>query len=143
MANLQAGDPIRIAAREQEPADIKSQLYYPHYANLRGTVLKLYGEEASVLVDLDSLPTDVRKRHAENENAMRTRWLDGLSEEGRNRLSARDKQFALKYAVLVSLKDLHPAPADAVAGAGEIKRATTGDLTAAEEAFLKQQSGGK
>jgi hypothetical protein len=75
---------------------------------------------------------------------MRQRWLDGLSEEGRNRLSARDKQFALKYAVLVGLKDVSvigPEEGDAGnPGTGEIKRATTGDLTAAEEAYMNRRA---
>lgn len=107
-AKFEPGSHVQVAPREQTSADIKSGLYYPHYANLYGTILKLYGEEASVLVDRDSLPTEVRARHEEGEKAMRQKWLDGLSEEARNRLSAREKEFGLNYAVLVSVNDLKP-----------------------------------
>lgn len=109
MTKLKHGDAVVIVARDQAPQDVKSGLYFPHYANLRGTILKLYGEEASVVVDRDSLPVEVRARHEEGEKAMRQRWLDNLSEEGRGRLSDREKQFSLNYAVLISVADLVPA----------------------------------
>jgi hypothetical protein len=102
------GDSVQVAARDQVAADIKSGLYYKHYANLYGTILKLYGEEASVLVNKDSLSTEIRDRHESGEKAMRKKWLDGLSEEGRNRLSTREKEFGLNYAILVSINDLKP-----------------------------------
>ena len=102
------GDSVQVAARDQSAADIKSGLYFKHYANLYGTILKLYGEEASVLVNRDSLSNEIRERHEAGEKAMRKKWLDGLSEEGRNRLSAREKDFGLNYAILVSIGDLKP-----------------------------------
>jgi hypothetical protein len=107
-AAFKSGDHVQVSARDQVAADIKSGLYYRHYANMHGTILKLYGEEASVLVDRESLPAEVRQRHEEGEKAMRKKWLDGLSEEGRNRLNAREKEFGLNYAILVSLNDLKP-----------------------------------
>jgi hypothetical protein len=168
MPVYKTGDTVRIIARDQEPADIKSQLYYPHYAGLKGAILKLYGEEASVLIERETLPAEVRTRHVENERAMRQRWLDGLSEEGRNRLSAKEKEFGLNYAVLVALKDVEPAkpgvdslvssagaetkrparevaktpaaidPATAESAAAEAKRVTVTDLDAAEAEFLNK-----
>lgn len=108
MAKLKVGDPVKVTAREQTAQDIKSGLYYPHYANLTGTILKVYGEEASVKVDRDSLPEDVRLRHDEGEKAMRQKWADSLSEEARGRLGEAQKSFNLEYAVLVSLSDLAP-----------------------------------
>lgn len=102
------GDSVQVTARDQSAADIKSGLYFKHYANLYGTILKVYGEEASVLVNRDSLSTEIRERHEAGEKAMRKKWLDGLSEEGRNRLSAREKDFGLNYAILVSTNDLKP-----------------------------------
>ena len=108
MAKYNEGDAVQIAARDAVSADTKSGLYFAHYAHMQGTILKLYGEEASVLVDRETLPAEVRVRHDEGEAAMRQKWLDGLSEEGRNRLSAREKAFTLNYAVLVSLNDLMP-----------------------------------
>jgi len=102
------GDDVQVVARDQAATDIKSGLYYPHYADLYGTILKVNGEEASVLVNRDSLPVEVRARHEEGEKAMRQKWLDGLSDEARNRLGAREKEFGLNYAVLVSVNDLKP-----------------------------------
>lgn len=106
MATLKQGDKVIIAAREQTVADAKSGLYYPHFADLRGRILKVYGEEASVLVDTDSLPTEVRVRHEEGEAAERRKYLDRLSETAKNSLSDKEKNFALNYAVLVGVKDL-------------------------------------
>jgi hypothetical protein len=106
MSKFKQGDFVSVVARDANASDIKSGLYYGHYANLAGTILKIYGEEASVLVDPNSLPTDIRKRHESNQTAMRQKWLDGLSEEGRNKLTATEKAFLLNYAVLVSTSDL-------------------------------------
>jgi ribosomal protein L21E len=108
MAKFREGDAVVVASREQSPQDVKSGLYYPHYAGLTGKILKLYGEEASVQVDRESLPADIRVRHEEGEKAMRQKWLDNLSEEARGRVADRERDFALNYAVLVSLADLSP-----------------------------------
>ena len=106
MSKFKEGDSVSVIAREPNASDVKSGLYYGHYANLTGTILKVYGEEVSVLVNPSTLPTDIRKRHEGNQTAMRQKWLDGLSEEGRNKLSATEKAFVLNYAVLVSTNDL-------------------------------------
>jgi hypothetical protein len=127
MAKINPGDPVTVAARDQTPADIKSGLYYPHYGGLTGTILKVYAEEASVLVDRETLPVELRKRHEENEKSMKAKWLDGLSDEARNRLTGAEKKFALNYAILVAVSDLLP---------GEAKRITPEELAAKEEAFL-------
>lgn len=153
MANtvkLKAGDRVVVASREQTASDIKSGLYYPHFAGMRGNILKLYGEEASVLVDTDTLPGEVGNRHAAGEKAMRQRWLDGLSEEARNRMGAKEKNFHLNYSVLVSLADLAPdksRPVTPVAAGepeeAEAKRLSEKDLDAKEAAFLaaRQKNG--
>ena len=107
-ARFKEGDRVLVVARDSTAADTKSGLYYPHFANLRGRILKVYGEEASVLVDRESLPGDVRLRHEQVESAERTKYLDRLSEEARNRLSQKERDFGLTYAVLVSQNDLRP-----------------------------------
>jgi len=107
-ATLKQGDRVIITARDQTAADAKSQLYFPHFANLAGRILKVYGEEASVLVDRETLPAEVRVRHEEGEAAERQKYLDRLSETARSGLSDKEKNFKLNYAVLVSLKDLRP-----------------------------------
>ncbi len=127
MAKINPGDSVTVASREQTSADIKSGLYYPHYGGLSGTILKVYGEEASVLIDRETLSTELRKRHEENEKSMKAKWLDGLSEEARNRLTGAEKKFALNYAILIAVSDLAP---------GEAKRITPEELAAKEEAFL-------
>ena len=136
MAKLNRGDAVVVAAREQVPADIKSGLFYSHYAGLTGTILKVYGEEASVLVDKEVLPVEILKRHTENEKAMRQRWLDGLSEEARSRLSATEKAFGLNYAILVSQNDLEK-------NKNAAQRPTASDLDSAEARFLAERATGK
>jgi ribosomal protein L21E len=133
MAKFKEGDTVAVAAREMTPADTKSGLYYAHYAGMRGTILKVYGEEISVLVDFDSMPADVQQRHLVNQDAMRQKWLDGLSEEARGKLTATEKNFRLNYAILVSLNDV-------TASKGDVKKATAADLEAAEAAFLASRS---
>jgi len=107
---LAEGDRVRVIDRDQTSADIKSQLFYDHYRNLVGTVAKLYADgTASVNVDPQALTKEVSKRHDETSNGIRQRWLDGLSEEGRNKLSAAEKAFNLRYTILVAATDLEPS----------------------------------
>ena len=105
---LTAGDSVRIINRMQLPADIKSNLYYPHYADLTGVIGKVYADNtAAVTVDMASLPPQIRSRHESSTLSMRQKWLDGLSDEARNRLTAAEKKLTLRYAVLVSIDDLN------------------------------------
>jgi len=109
---LAEGDPVRLADRETTAPDTKSGLFYPYYRGLTGTIAKLYSDStAAVAVDPESLPDDIRKRHQTGTDAMRQKWLDGLSEEGRNKLSAAEKKFSLRYSLLVSVSDLSPGDA--------------------------------
>jgi len=109
---LTEGDPVRLADRETTAPDTKSGLFYPYYRGLTGTIAKLYSDStAAVAVDPESLPDDIRKRHQTGTDAMRQKWLDGLSEEGRNKLSAAEKKFSLRYSLLVSVSDLSPGDA--------------------------------
>jgi ribosomal protein L21E len=110
MAVFKEGDRVRIVARDQTEEDIKSQMYYTHYSNLTGTVLKVYNKaEVSIEVEGESLTKDIRKRHDDVRDQMKTKWLDGLSEEGRTKLTEREKDFMLRYVVLVSMEDLEKA----------------------------------
>ncbi len=104
---LASGTPVLIADREPGTADVKSGLYYPYYRGLTGTVTKDYGDgTVSLTVDSASLPEEIRKRHQTGTEAMRTKWLDGLSDEARNKLSGAEKKFSLRYSLLVGLEDL-------------------------------------
>ncbi len=130
---LAEGDAILIADREATAADTKSGLFYPHYRALTGTLGKLYADgTATVHVDEAGLPRDIRERHLTGSQAMRQKWLDGLSDEARNRLSAAEKKFALRYTVLVSADDL--APLDAEAG----PRKSLADIEAEEAQHLAE-----
>ena len=107
---FKAGDRVQIAAREVSVDDEKSGLYYSYFGGLTGTVNAVYGDGSVCLeVDLESLSPAARDRHLEMQEAERKRWLDGLSGEMRNRLSAEQKQLKLSYKVLVSSNDLEPS----------------------------------
>ncbi|MBC8136442.1 MAG: hypothetical protein H8F28_11195 [Fibrella sp.] len=133
----QAGDSVAIIARDTTPADSKSNLYFPHFANLRGSILKVYGEEASILIDRESLPEAIRTRHTENEVAERKKYSDRLSETARGGLSDKEKNFPLQYTILVALKDVQ------LDKEGAAKRLSAKDLEAAEAAFLAERSSKK
>lgn len=116
MRKLAEGDHVRISDREAVAADVKSQLFFPHYRGLSGTLTKLFADNTAVVtVDPESLPADVRARHESDTARTRQKWLDGLSDEARNRLSAGEKKFSLRYTVLAAVDDLtaeqaKPAP---------------------------------
>jgi len=152
MATFKEGDRVRIAAREQTEDDIKSAMYFGHYAGLTGTVQKIYSkQEVAVEVESESLTREIRKRHEDVRDQMKTKWLDGLSEEGRSKLTEREKDFNLRYVVLVAMQDLEkagakPAPPARVADPPEEKgeaspsRKTLAELEAAEEAELLRRA---
>jgi hypothetical protein len=104
---LTEGDPVRVVDREVLAADTKSQLYYSHYKGLTGTITKIYPDASAVVtVDTESLPTEIRSRHTDGSEKLRKKWLDGLSDEARNKLSASEKKFGLRYTLLVGVSDL-------------------------------------
>src|SRR2546425_5043053 len=114
MPSYDEGDRVRIAARSATEDDSKSGLYYGHYGGLTGTVQKVYGKhEVAVAIDHESLPKEIRKRHDDVRDQMKTKWLDGLSEEGRSKLTEREKDFNLRYVILVAMADLEKAGARA------------------------------
>ena len=120
---LSAGDTVRVLERAQVQADIKSNMYYPHYAGLTGVIGKVYPDNtASITVDPDSLPPAIRTRHESSTAQMRQKWLDGLSDEARNRLTAAEKKLSLRYAILVAVDDLSPEARSASAIAAPTKK---------------------
>jgi len=132
---LAPGDSVRVADRDAAGADAKSGLFYPHYRGLTGTLTKIYPDgTAAVTVDPESLPDEIRARHRAGSAAQRQKWLDGLSDEARNRLSAAEKQFSLRYTILVATADLNKgdAPADAPS------RKSSADLEDAEARHLEE-----
>ena len=113
--NFKQGDFVRVIEREVTPSDIKDGSFYKFYCGLVGTVDRLYDTEICVKVELDSLPEEIRKRHLDIQNSMKKKWLNGVSNEMRNRLTPSDKKFDLSYTILVQLSDLEKAePGDTI-----------------------------
>lgn len=147
------GDRVQIVDREANADDVKSGLFYNHYRGLTGIVQKIYASnEVAVEIEQESLPEAVAHRHEDVQEQMKTKWLDGLSEEARNRLSDKEKDFRLRYTVLVTLSDLTAPgkkpvavsaakPALPAAQDDAPKRATSADLEAAEQAYLQTRQG--
>ena len=109
---LQAGAAVEIVARAAGPEDVKSGLYFDYFAGLRGTVRKHYDDDTvAVIVDTASLPDQMRKRHQTQQETARTKWLDGLSDEARRKLTDREQQFSLSYTLLLVAPDLIPLDA--------------------------------
>ncbi|BDI28176.1 hypothetical protein CCAX7_002270 [Capsulimonas corticalis] len=125
-------DRATVVDREAVAADAKSQLFYNHYRGMTGVVAKIY-DDGTAAVDIDpiTLPETLRARHTEGSEAQRQKWLDGLSDEARNRLSAAEKKFALRYTILVAVTDLIPAT-------GEPQRKSLEALELEEERHLSE-----
>jgi ribosomal protein L21E len=112
MANVKEGERVRIATREPTEEDVKTGMYYAHFGGLVGTVQKVYSkQEVAVEIEQESLTKDIRRRHEDVRQQMKTKWLEGMSEEGRSRLTEREKDFNLRYVVLVAMADLEKAGA--------------------------------
>jgi ribosomal protein L21E len=146
MPHFKPGDRVRLVTRAQTEEDMKSGLYYEHFGGMTGIVQKIYGpQEIAVEIEPESLPQEIRQRHENVRDQMKTKWLEGLSEEGRSRLSEREKDFHLRYIILVSAADLQKtssqaASSDSICQEPSPTRKTTADLEAAEEAELRRRS---
>lgn len=152
---LNVGQAVRLADHEPVTGpDAKPVPFYDYYRNLTGTVAKVFDDgTVSVTIDRASLPGDIRRRHEDCEQKDRDKWLDKLSDEERNRLTAQQKQFSYRYTVLVGADDVLPAgsapqsPQSAKPSAPAAKpapadtpapRASLDDLAAAEERHLRE-----
>lgn len=107
MADLEKGTAITIKERSITSEDSRTGLYYAYFGGLRGVVDRAY-EDGSVCinVDLESLSEDARKRHLEIQEAEKKKWLAGLSDEMRNRLTSEQKQLKISYKLLVHKNDI-------------------------------------
>ena len=104
---LAEGDAVQLADRDVTNEDTKSGLFFNHYRGLKGIVQKIYAStELAVEIDQTSLEETIATRHDDIQQAMKKKWMDGLSEEGRNRLSPKERDFRLRYSVLVAMKDV-------------------------------------
>lgn len=131
------GDLVQIKTREATADDVKSGLYYGYFGGVQGSIQKIYASgEAAIEANLDSLAEDIARRHEEMRLAMQNKWLDGLSEEAKNRLTPQERAFTLRYNILVSQDDLEVPKAIA-----EPRRLTSADLAAREEEELARRLG--
>lgn len=109
MPKFKDGDRVQVKVREAQGKEAIEGRYAPHLGGTRGTILKVYSpQEIAVDLDIDSLPENVRQRHAEQQSTMHEKWLNSLSDEARNRLTDEEKSFRLRYVVLLSEADLEP-----------------------------------
>lgn len=139
MPTWKVGDRVRVLRRDQTTTDLQENAYFPHMAEMEGTVTKVYSpDEVCVAVDRETLPEQNATRHAEIENRLQERWLDSISQEARANLSEPEQQFNLQYTLLVKGADLEivkgkraPKPKD--------ERPHTQDLDGAEEQYLKSR----
>ncbi len=104
---LTEGQRVRVTNRELTPEDTKSGSLYEYMRGLTGTIQKVYSTgQVGVEIDLEALPTAIRDRHTGVQEAMRTRWMDGLSEDAKNRLTEAEKIFRLRYTLLLNNADV-------------------------------------
>ncbi|HEY3298650.1 MAG TPA: hypothetical protein VGK34_08350 [Armatimonadota bacterium] len=138
------GEYVKIIEREQTAADIKNQTFYPYYCGLAGTVDRVYDDLVCLNVDIDTLPDGVKRRHMDIQDSVKQKWLNGLSNEARNRLTAEEKRFQLAYTLLVNEADLEKSKAPEIKSskpveAADPKPVTSDDLSEAELAFLRER----
>jgi len=135
-SNFQEGQRVEIIVRDQTPDDIKNRSYYTFWGGLTGEIYRIYNDgKAAVHIDNDALPDVVIKRHTDAQDRMKKRWIDSLSDEARNRLTPEEKQFKLKYMVLVDLGDVvattrRPLPKE------QTKRKSLAELDKQEAQYL-------
>lgn len=109
MPSLKSGDRVTIRQRELTADDSRTGLYYAYFGGLTGTVDRVYPDKSvCLIVDMDSLPTAMKDRHLKVQKQERDRWLQGLSDEVRNRLTGEQKQLKMSYNILVGEADLVP-----------------------------------
>jgi hypothetical protein len=146
--SFQEGDRVQVVDRAATSEDEKTGLFYSHFRGLTGTIQKIYAsQEVAVEVETESLTENVAHRHHDVQETMKTKWLDGLSDEARNRLSERERDFRLRYTILVALKDLTipsqkpkptPPASTSVVTAAPVRK-TAADYEADEQAYLQSR----
>jgi len=139
MPTWKVGDRVRVARRDQSMSDVQENAYFPHMADLEGTISKIYSaDEICVTVDRETLPEQNAERHTEIEQHLQERWLDSISQEARANLSEPERQFRLHYTLLVKGADLEPVKGKRPAKPKD-ERPHSRDLDGAEEEFLKNR----
>ncbi len=132
MAAVKAGDRVQIVTREVTNEDQKSGLYYSYFGGLTGTVDRVYDDNTVCIdIDLDSLSEETRERHLQMQENQRKKWLDSLSGEVRNRLTAEQKQLRISYKLLVGHNDVVPYKGDKPRSDKKSTKTESGDESSA------------
>jgi ribosomal protein L21E len=109
-AKFKEGDRVRIAERDATAEDTKSGLFQNHFRGLTGVVQTVYAtNEVAVVIEQATLSEAIATRHREMQEQMKNKWLDSISEEAKNRLTPKERDFQLRYTVLVSQNDIKAA----------------------------------
>lgn len=110
MAELTKGAAVGIRERLITPEDTRTGLYYLYFGGLKGKIDRAYDDgSVCVEIDLESLPVPAKERHLKIQEAEQKKWLNGLSDEMRNRLNAEQKQLRISYKILVHKNDVELA----------------------------------
>lgn len=109
MANWKEGDRVRIVERRVTEDDRKNNRYFPHMANLTGTIQNLYShEEISIKVDPSGLSQVSAEVHTTAVVRMRENFLSKISEEQKKMLSPEELNFDANFVLLVRGADIEP-----------------------------------
>jgi len=142
MADMKTGDRVRIKTREVTTTDLESGYYFRHYGGMEGEVARVFADDIAVRMERESLGPDVRKMHEHIEQRVKDKFLTGLSEEGRKRLSPEERSVNLNFVVLVHPADLEPLSGAKPAPAKKEEppaRKTAEELERAEEEYLRSR----
>jgi hypothetical protein len=111
MAKWKSGDRVRIVTRAVTKEDRATNSYYEHLAGLAGTVTQAYNrDEIAVKIDPDAFTPAIAQAHKEAVKRMRLKFIGGLSEEQKRKLSKEEKQFDANYVLLLHSDDLEKGP---------------------------------
>jgi hypothetical protein len=111
MPNWKPGDRVKVVDREVTKEDRATSTYYHHLANLTGTVTQFYNkDEVAVRIDPEAFTPIIAEAHKEAVKRMRAKFIDGLSEEQRRKLTKGEKQFSANYVLLLHSDDLAKGP---------------------------------
>jgi hypothetical protein len=147
--SVKEGQTIQFIPRDRT-SDTYPAPFYDFYVGLRATIAKIYDDgTAAVVVDRSTLSEEARERHEKSERDMRDKWMRSLSEDDRSKLTDLQKQFSLRYTLLVSTADLLDAgaappkreevkKAEIDAAVSPVHRLTEDEINAAEAAHLEE-----
>lgn len=105
------GDRVKVIKRKVSMDDRLNNTYFEHMAGLTGTVQNVYGkDEVAVVIDPQAFDPFLQEVHKTGVKRMRAKFLDGLSDEQKRKLTPEEKSFHANYVLLVKSSDLEKGP---------------------------------